>query len=62
MFRTRAHDSEFSVSLVAFERKLGVNTAQIASVEELFVWQVTNGKGKVKGTSLKCCMGPHNLN
>ena len=50
------------MSFVVFERKLGVNTAPIASIEELFVFQVTNGKGKVKGTSLKCCVGAHHLN
>ena len=62
MFRIGAHHFEFSVSFAVFERKLGVNTAPIASIGELFVLQVTNGKGKVKGTSLKCFVGAHNLN
>lgn len=40
------------MSFVVSKRKLGVNAAQIASVEELFVLQVTNGKDKVKGALL----------
>lgn len=49
VFRTRPYNFEFSVSFVVFKRRLSVNTAQIASVEELFVLQVTNGKGKGTG-------------
>lgn len=43
--------------LLFLKGSIGVNTAQIASVKELFVLQVTNAKGKGKGHCSKMLCG-----
>jgi hypothetical protein len=46
MFRTRTYSFRCSVSFLFLKENIGVNTTQMASVEELFVLEVTNRKGK----------------